>query len=118
MRKIILNIILILCLFNPAIASDADRQNSDYVINPNQEAIKTSAGEVFGLTMIATSNGGWIALYDAASASEITSSTEPKIEIMEATANNTVIKDFPEGLNFYKSIYADGSNVKAVIYYY
>jgi hypothetical protein len=118
MRKIILGITIILfCFLSFSFADEADRQNSDYVNNPNKVDIKTSAGEVFGVTAIATANGGWVALYDVSSASDITVSTEPKIEIAEATANNTGIKDFSEGLNFYNGIYVDGSNVKTVIYY-
>ena len=107
--------LFLLCFTGAVIADEADRQESKYT-TAGALQIKTSAGEVFGITSIASSNGGWIALYDSSN-SGITASTEPKIEIQEATANNTGIKDWPEGLNFYNGIYMEGSNVKAVIYY-
>jgi hypothetical protein len=117
MRKIILGITIILfCFLSFSFADEADRQISKYTTAGTLQ-IKTSAGEVFGLTIIATAANGWIALYDASSNSNITSSTEPKIEIQTATQYNSAIKDFPEGFNFYNGIYMEGTNVKAVIYY-
>lgn len=117
MKRMILSIFLVLCLMPFLYAQEADRQEAKYFPASGTLQLKTTAGEIFGLTMIASSNGGWIAIYDRSSNSGLTASTEPKIEIQEATANNTGKKDWSEGLNFYNGIYMEGSNVKAIIYY-
>ena len=116
MKKISLILLLVMCFWGISFASDADRQVTKQITSGDVTAIKITAGEVFSVTMTATSNGGWIALYD--SASSAIAGKEAKIEIMEATANNTGTKEFPEGLNFYNGIYIERSNASAIVYYY
>ena len=119
MKKTIILMIANMFLFTSlSFASEADRQVSKYTaITTNGVQVTSVASEVFGITAIATAANGWVAVYDTTTPSSITASTEPKIEIREATSGNTGIKDWLEGLDFYTGIYAEGSDVKTVIYY-
>ena len=120
MKKYILAILTILLIFGlvgNVFASDAQRQTSKYTTS-GAEIIQSSAGKVFSVTAIASANAGWIALYDSATGLDVTSATEPKIEIQEATAFNTGKKEFPEGLVFHNGIYLEGTDAKAIVYYH
>ena len=117
MKKLIaLTILLIFGIAGNVFADDAQRQTSQYISTGDVTEVKSSAGKVFSITSIATSNGGWVAVYD--SSSSTISGLSPKIEIMEATQNNTGRKEFPEGLKFHKGIYVERSNAKIIVYYH
>lgn len=128
MRKIVvLTIVIGLCLTTTLFAAtrNVQRQISDRVVTDynvssptSDRLIKDSAGTVFGVTMSARDANGWIAIYDSSDGSGITSSTEPKIEIQEATQYNTGVKDFIDGFKFYNGIYVEGNNAQSIIYYY
>lgn len=117
MKKIILMAVAILFIFsNIAIATDADRQVTKYVSSGDRTEIKSSSGEVFGVSIMATSGNAWIAIYD--SATSAIDGDEPLVEVSAATQYNSAVKDFPEGLNFYTGIYLERSNASAIVYYY
>jgi len=124
MKRLLLNltiVLMILFLQGVSFAGDAERQQSEFYyadVPYESEVIKSSAGTVFGITMSAVTANGWVAVYDVSSASDITSSTEPKIEVQQATQYNTGGKDFPDGLKFYNGIVTEGDNAQGVIYYY
>jgi len=116
MKKLILSLMIVLLLPGVSFARNAERQQSEFY--EGAEVIKSSAGTVFSVTVSATASNGWTAVYDVSSISDITSSTEPKIEIQTATQYNTEIKEFPSGLKFYNGITIDRGNSQGVVYYY
>jgi hypothetical protein len=118
MRKIILFLILGL-VFTPLCFGEpvnAERETSKYYTGTG--VIKASPATIFGITMTASTGAGWIAVYDASSNTGITASTEPIIEIQNATQYNTIVKDFANGHKVYNGIYIEGTTAHGVIYYY
>ena len=118
MKKIILFLILGL-VFAPLAFGEpvnAEREISKYYTGIG--VIKSTPTTVFSITMTASGAAGWIAVYDASSGAGITVSTEPIIEIQNATQYNTIVKDFINGHKFYNGIYIEGTAAHGVIYYY
>jgi len=110
-------ILTVICFVGVAIASDAQRQISKYISSEGVTEVKSSTGKVYGITVFpTTTNSGYVTLYDSSSLT-VTGLT-PVVEISEATQYKTTVKDFPEGLNFYKGIYAKAGSAKVFIYYY
>lgn len=123
MKKLILSLMIVLLFTGISFAEtkDVERQQSEFYnadVPYESEVIKSSAGTVFGITMSAVVANGWVAVYDVTQVTDITSSTEPKIEIQTATQYNTEKKDFDSGLKFYNGIVTEGDNAQGIIYYY
>ncbi len=123
MKKLLLLIFFSVLFISSLYAEsrDSGRQQSDFYhadVPYPRTTIKSTQGTVFGITMSAVAAKGWVAVYDLASAGDITSSTEPKIELWKATQYNTEPKDFNNGLEFYNGIIVEGDNAQGIIYYY
>jgi len=117
MKRIALVFLLIFCFFGLGIASDdADRMVTSRISSGDVTSVKTTAGQVYKVSMIATSSNGWVAVYDSSSSS--ISGKKPLIEIREATQYVTAKDDWPQGLNFYNGIQVERSNADIIIYYY
>jgi len=116
MKKIIsIVLILMLCLTSMAFASDAQRKLSSGLLTSSQ-SIKTSAGKIYGMTIIATQANGQGVLIDSSS-STITGK-KVLMEITEATQYDSESERDQEGINAYEGIFLDLCNAKAIIYYY
>ncbi|RKY32406.1 MAG: hypothetical protein DRP74_02725 [Candidatus Omnitrophota bacterium] len=116
MRKIISLIILVFfCFVSLVFASDAQRMVSSD-LKTSDTAIKTSAGKIYKVSMLATSAQGWVAVYD--SSSSAVSGKTVLIELQEATQYCSTEIDFSEGLNAREGIYLEQNGASAIVYYY
>lgn len=120
MKKAILVLaFLILLSFGLAYADDAQRQVTDAIATGTSTTvteIKSTAGKVYSVSMVATLGAGWVCLYD--STSSTVTGLEPKIELSAATQYNMASQDFEQGLEFYKGIYAQRCHSSVIVSYY
>jgi hypothetical protein len=115
MRRTAILFVISIFLCIGAFASDSQRQVSSGEIT-SKTTLKASEGKVYGVSMVATSNNAWVAIFDSNSGDN-TGKTK-LIELSEATQYNSSTIQFPEGLNAYEGIRVEISNASAIVYYY
>jgi len=118
MKKLILALMIVglLCSSVYAETRNENRQvSSGLDSTTGTDVIKSSPGQLFGANILATSNGGWIAVYD--SSNTTLSGKTVLLEIGEATSGNSKIETLP-GITCFNGITVESSNAKFIIYYY
>lgn len=115
MKRMVAGLILLFCISGYVFAGDEQRQVSSGIESASA-SIKTSAGTVYGLTLVADTSPAYATIYDSSSSS--TSGKTVLMEITESTQYDTSYQRWKKGIKAYEGIYLEMGNGKAIVYYY